>query len=160
MPAESLGDAGGLGKLEAAAAVPLPFPGPLHITGGLRWLELYLTGCSGMTLVPLLLEGFSKNQENHHKPTLTWWSSAIRLRYQFRGPAWWKWVEMSHFQSKLSPPHPLLPRWETGKRLFAKLPWVHQPKPCIKMDFWAVLLGPALSGAQTTDNAFFYFFFF
>ena len=26
---------------------------------------------SRMTLVPLLLEGYSKNPENHHNPTLT-----------------------------------------------------------------------------------------
>lgn len=73
----------------------------LDLMGGLRWLSLGLVGWlerSWMTLGPLLLEGYSKTQENHHNPTLT---SAIRPRYHSRGsaltPRWRKW---SSFQNK------------------------------------------------------------
>lgn len=34
---------------------------------------------------------------------------------------------------RLSLPHALLPYCDTSKRIFAKLPWVQQLKPCIKL---------------------------
>lgn len=147
-------------QAQSRSCCPSPFPrsSPRHRrSSGLRSIMPYLMGWSGSNqgrLVLLLLEDYSKTQENHHNPTLTWWSSAIKLRYHFRGP-----VEMGGNEAisrvSLSPLHPLLPQRETGKRLFARLPWVQQLKPCIKMYFWVVLSGPAVSRTQRTENAFF-----
>jgi len=74
MSVESLGHEGGLGKLGAAAAVPLPFPGPLRVTGGVvgqggsrripRAAQAAIGGDSGAAAA------CRENQENHHIPTL------------------------------------------------------------------------------------------